>query len=219
MIKNGTYFCPTHVTKKYAAHYNTLAFINDKRIKYIPSMIQTIWDGDRESMKKREPNTTKEFYKRGLELTGLAHKKGLKILAGTDTYDPYSFPGFTIHSELEELVKAGLTPAEALITATINPATYFSVLEDFGSLEKGKIADILLLEKNPLNNIKNSNSIQSVFYNNSLYSRKELDDMLTYVEKNVSGISGLSLTAKIFYKLMKDNRPSARNSSEKSKKE
>lgn len=217
MIRNKTYFCPTHVTKKYEANFNNPDFINDRRVKYIPSIIQTIWDGDIESMKKRDINTTINFYKRGLELTGLAHQKGVKILAGTDTYDPYSFPGFTIHSELEELVKAGLSPAEAIITATVNPAEYFSLLKDYGSIEEGKVADILLLEKNPLNNIKNSTSIQSVFYNGSLYSRKELDAMLTYVEENVSGISGLSLTVKVFFKLMKDNKPSARNSVEEEK--
>ena len=211
MVKNNTYFCPTHVTKQYEASINDAAFLNNENVKYIPSMIKTIWNGDLEGMKDRNSTTTTNYYKKGLELTGLAHKKGVKILAGTDTNDPYSFPGFTIHTELEQLVKAGLTPAEALATATINPSEYFSVSNDYGSIETGKVADILLLQKNPLINIKNSSTIQSIFYNGNMYSREELNGFLKYVEDNVSGISGLSLTAKVFLSLMKGNNPESRN--------
>jgi len=212
MVKNNTYFCPTHITKQYEASVNNDAFLNDEKIKYIPPIIYNIWKDDINGMKDYEQKLLTDFYKKGLELTGMAHKRGVKILAGTDSYDPYSFPGFSLHRELEELVKAGLSPAEALATATINPSEYFSVSNDYGTLEKGKVADIILLNKNPLINIKNSASIETIIFNGSLYNRVELNEFLNYVEQNVSGIKGMSITVKIFFRLMKDNRPSVRNS-------
>ncbi len=214
MVKNKTYFCPTHITKRYEAFANNEAFLKDEKLKYIPSIISNIWKDDVMGTKERNQKLRTDFYKKGLELTGLAHKRGVKILAGTDSYDPYSFPGFSLHKELEELVKAGLSPAEALATATINPSEYFSVSNDYGSLEKGKVADIILLQKNPLSNIKNSTTIESVFFNGNIYNREELNSFLNYVAQNVSGIKGMSITAKLFLRLMKDNRPSVRNNVE-----
>ncbi|MDC1162198.1 amidohydrolase family protein [Tenacibaculum sp.] len=211
MKKNKTYFCPTHITKKYEASVDDKIFLKNDNLKYIPSIIYNVWNDDIKGTRKRNKKTITKFYKKGLELTGLAHKKGLKILAGTDSYDPFSFPGFSLHSELEELVKAGLSPAQALATATINPAEYFSLSKNYGTLEKGKIADIILLNKNPLVNIKNSTSIESIFFNGNIYNHHELSTFLNYVEQNVSGLTGLSITLKIFFKLMSDNRPSARN--------
>jgi len=214
MAKNETYFCPTHITKHYEASVYNDEFLNDDRLKYIPYMINTIWKDDINGTKQSDQQLLTDFYKKGLELTGLAHKRGVKILAGTDSYDPYSFPGFSLHGELEQLVIAGLSPAEALATATINPSQYFGVSNDYGTLEKGKVADILLLNKNPLIDIKNSTSIDMIFFNGSLYNREELNDFLNYVTQNVSGITGMSINAKIFFRLMKDNRPSARNNEE-----
>ncbi|MEH6537318.1 MAG: amidohydrolase family protein [Psychroserpens sp.] len=214
MVKNETYFCPTHITKRYESSVHNDEFLNDDRIKYIPYILKNIWKDDINGTKQSDQQLLTDFYKKGLELTGLAHKRGLKILAGTDSYDPYSFPGFSLHSELEQLVKAGLSPAEALATATINPSEYFSLSNDYGTLEKGKVADILLLNENPLIDIKNSTSIDMLFFNGSLYNREELNGFLNYVTQNVSGIKGLSINAKIFFRLMKDNRPSARNNQE-----
>lgn len=211
MVENKTYFCPTHITKQYEASVHKESYLEDDKLKYIPSMIYNIWKGDIAGTKKRNQKTVTNFYEKGLELTGLAHKKGLNILAGTDSYDPYSFPGFSLHNELQELVKAGLSPAEALATATINPAEYFSVSNDYGTLEKGKIADIVLLHKNPLDKIENTTSIATLVFNGQVYERHELDTFLDYVEQNVSGIKGMSISVKIFFKLMSDNRPSAKN--------
>jgi imidazolonepropionase-like amidohydrolase len=214
MVKNEPYFCPTHITKRYEASVHKDEFLNDANLKYIPYLIYNIWKDDIKGTKERDPQLVTDFYKKGLELTGFSHKRGLKILAGTDSYDPYSFPGFSLHSELEQLVKAGLSPAEALATATINPSEYFAVSNDYGTIEKGKVADILLLNENPLIDIKNSTSIDMIFFNGSLYNREELDGLLKYVTRNVSGIKGLSLNAKMFFRIMKDNRPSARNNQE-----
>ena len=82
---------------------------------------------------------------------------------GTDTGDPWSYPGEELHHELELLVKAGLTPAEALRTATINPATFLNAEDSFGTVEPGHLADLVLLTANPLDDIRNTRKIDAVF--------------------------------------------------------
>ena len=211
MVKNDTYFCPTHITKNYEASVHDEAFLADKKSKYIPLLIESVWADDLEGMLDEDEEYLKKFHRRGLELTKLAHQKGVKILAGTDSYDPYSFPGFSLHQELEQLVQAGLSNAEALATATLNPAEYFGLTKDYGAISEGKIADIVLLNNNPLEDIRHTQSIEALVFNGALYSRSELDSFLTYVEERVSGFAGLSMSLKMFLSLIRDNNPESRN--------
>ena len=73
-------------------------------------------------------------------------KSGVGILAGTDTLNPFCFSGFGLHDELGFLVQAGLTPIEALQAATLNSARFLGKEKEMGTIEKGKIADLVLLE-------------------------------------------------------------------------
>lgn len=93
------------------------------------------------------------FQKR-LEIVGAMQRAGVGILAGTDALNPYCFPGFSLHDELELLVEAGLTPLEALQTATRNPCVFLEQEEDLGVIEPGKIADLVLLDADPLADIR-----------------------------------------------------------------
>jgi len=121
-----------------------------------------------------------EFEKK-MKCVPIMHAAGVKLLAGTDTPNPYCFPGFSLHDELEWFVKAGLSPADALHTATINPAIYFSQEKNFGTVEIGKIASLVVLDKNPLEDIRNTTSIQMVILRGSIMDRKKLDEMLDKV--------------------------------------
>ena len=211
MVKNNTYFCPTHITRQYEASVNDETFLNDPNLAYIPPMVSMIWNDDVSGMQDYVQQDgyqeyLQDFYQKGLELTGIAHQRGVKVLAGTDSYDPYSFPGFSLHRELAELVKAGLSPAEALACATINPAEYFNVSQDYGSVEEGKVADLLILNQNPLKDIQNTTSINKLVFNGNLYELGDLDNMKSYVQENASGIKGLSISVKMFFRLMTDNR-------------
>jgi imidazolonepropionase-like amidohydrolase len=84
------------------------------------------------------------------------------IGAGTDTPIAFAVPGYSLHSELEFLVRAGLSPLEALQSATVRPAEYFSLQDEMGSIDVGKRADMVLLDANPLDDISNTKSIAGV---------------------------------------------------------
>jgi imidazolonepropionase-like amidohydrolase len=110
---------------------------------------------------------------RGLQDAGVA------ILAGTDAGSVLVYPGFGLHEELRLLVEeATLTPAEALRAATITPARYFGMEGDLGTVAAGKIADLVLLDADPLSDIKNSRRIVAVVQGGRLLDRAALDALL-----------------------------------------
>jgi imidazolonepropionase-like amidohydrolase len=105
----------------------------------------------------------KQLHGNDLKLTAALHRAGVPLLAGTDTPNPDCLPGYGLHDELELLVKAGLSPLEALQTATLNPARFLHVSDRQGTVEVGKIADVVLLNADPLVEINNIRSIHTVF--------------------------------------------------------
>jgi imidazolonepropionase-like amidohydrolase len=91
-------------------------------------------------------------------------------------------PGFSLHLELQRFIAAGFTPMETLQTATVNPAKFLGRQDDFGTVEKGKIADLGVLNANPLDDIANTQNIAAVFSNGRYYSRAQLDRILADVQ-------------------------------------
>jgi len=111
------------------------------------------------------------------------HRAGVSFLTGTDAIaQSYVFPGFSVHEELELLVTAGLTPLEALQTATRNPAEFLGLLDSLGTVENGKIADMVLLEANPLDDIRNTRRIVGVVLHGRYVPKSELQNMLSSAE-------------------------------------
>jgi hypothetical protein len=123
-----------------------------------------------------------DFYKKGLMLTNDAYRAGVPVMLGTDAGDSFVFPGASVHDELGELVKAGLSPAEALRAATLSGATYLGRTSDFGTVQTGRYADLVLLDANPLDDIGNSRRIHAVVLNGRVFDRAALDSMLASVE-------------------------------------
>jgi cytosine/adenosine deaminase-related metal-dependent hydrolase len=107
------------------------------------------------------------------------HRAGVEFLAGTDTSltNPV-IPGVGLHQELALLVESGFTPLEALATATRNPARYFGALNQIGTIEPGKFADLVLLDADPLADIHNTRKIQAVTMRGRYFTRADLDAML-----------------------------------------
>jgi imidazolonepropionase-like amidohydrolase len=115
-----------------------------------------------------------------------ANRAGVPLLAGTDLGNPFIFAGFSLHDELELFVQAGLTPLEALKTATVNPAKYLGMSDSLGTIEKGKIADLVVLEANPPESISNTQKIAAVVANGRYLPKEILMKMLSDGEANVN---------------------------------
>ncbi|MGW7686933.1 amidohydrolase family protein [Kribbella sp. NPDC054772] len=107
------------------------------------------------------------------------------LLAGTDTGTPYSVPGFALHDELEHLVGAGATPRQALYAATVEPAKFLGLSADLGSVESRKIADLVVLDADPLTDIRNSRKIHTVVTRGRVISPAQRQRMLADVEAAV----------------------------------
>jgi len=127
--------------------------------------------------------TRKRFVEKELEVVNAMHRAGVPFLAGTDTPPGvYIFPGFSLHEELQRFVAAGFTPLEALQTATLNPAKFLGMEDRLGTIEKGKLADMVLLDANPLDDVANTQKIAGVVANGRYLSRADLDKMLAQVQ-------------------------------------
>jgi imidazolonepropionase-like amidohydrolase len=133
----------------------------DEALARVPEAVQQDWSAQVAS-RLAEGGGATEFAEWSLFLTRRMHEAGVPFGAGTDTPINISIPGYSLHSELELLVRAGLSPLEALEAATLKPAEYFSLDGILGSIEVGKRADLVLLDANPLDNISNTRRISLV---------------------------------------------------------
>jgi len=106
------------------------------------------------------------------------HRAGVTMLAGTDAPMPGVYPGYALHEELALLVEAGLDPAEALRAATLAPARFLGIEADAGSITVGKRADLVLLDADPLADIRNTRRIDAVLLGGRVLRRADLDNLL-----------------------------------------
>jgi imidazolonepropionase-like amidohydrolase len=109
-----------------------------------------------------------------LASVGMLHDRGVAIVVGTDTGNPYVFPGYSVHQELELLVEAGFTPMEALEAATRRAAEMIGAGGEFGTIEVGKRADLLILAQDPLAAIRNTRSLEVVISEGRVVDREAL---------------------------------------------
>lgn len=192
--KNRTWQCPTLTVLRLSAA--DPAIVADARLKYMPPEIRSYWNVFNNRFTNPPPETAasaKRIFQKNLEMVGAMQRAGVGILAGTDTGNPYCFPGFGLHDELGWLVQAGLTPMEAIQAATRNAARFMGREKELGTIQPGKLADLVLLDANPLDDIANTRKIAAVVYGGRLFPKSSLDEMLTKVEalasrKTVSGM-------------------------------
>lgn len=203
--RNDTWFVPTLVEMRsrfrseYPQEPAFAELFKDARLRYMPAAKvqqwrdEMVWDmgflngqmtygarNEETMLGERE----REISNR-LKMVFDLHRGGAGILAGTDADATFHFVffGSSLHEELELFVKAGLTPMEALRTATVNPARFMRAEDKLGTIEKGKLADLVLLDANPLTDIKNTTKIRAVVANGRYLDRKALDEMLKQAEK------------------------------------
>lgn len=147
--------------------------------KVMPEPVRSQWiEASKTFAENTSGDTEDVFGNWGLDMISHLKDKGIKIMAGTDTPIYYLTPGQSLHYELELLVEGGLTPLEAIESATLNPAAYFNMEGDHGTIETGKVADVLILNENPLIDISNTQSIYAFIRNGEVFDRKALDRMI-----------------------------------------
>jgi imidazolonepropionase-like amidohydrolase len=147
---------------------------NDSLLAYIPKMLRDYW-------RSLPVDIATKMVALGAvhsDLVGRLNRAGVQMLAGSDSPNPFVYPGFSLHDELGLLVRSGLTPAEALRTATVNPAIFLGLTDSLGTVSRGKVADLVLLDANPLTDIANTKRIRAVIQGGRLLDRTALDEML-----------------------------------------
>ncbi|MFY9621094.1 MAG: amidohydrolase family protein [Pyrinomonadaceae bacterium] len=183
--KNDTWLCPTLIMRRNYAVLDERFLAEDTRGRYASRSLRAYWSKvsrDAKNIPASDWAARRETVRREKTLVGRFHKTGVGILAGTDTSNPYVMPGFGLHDELLMLVESGLTPMQALQAATLNPARFFNQTTLFGSVEIGKAADLLLLNANPLEDIRNTTKISAVVVQGRFLDRQELDRILAEIE-------------------------------------
>jgi len=194
MAASNTWWTPTLQVLRLSALAGNRAFREDPRQRYVPFVLRAaLWkpDADRQvEQAALEPgrDVHGELYQLALDTVGQAHAAGVRILAGTDAPDSYVYPGLAIHDELAELVRAGLTPADALRASTIDAAQFAGQTRDYGSIEVGKTGDMVLLDADPLTDIRNTAKISGLFFNRQYLDRTALDELLAFAEDQAASI-------------------------------
>jgi predicted amidohydrolase len=147
---------------------------------YIPKqLLAEKWDIKERYWKNAPPQESREKYVHlRKKMTCELWKAGVPLMAGSDSPEWFLVAGFSIHDELETFVKAGLTPFAALQTATVNPAKHLGTIHRTATIEPGKEADLVLLDKNPLEDIRNTRTIRGVFANGVWFDKTAITHML-----------------------------------------
>ena len=190
MARRQFWVTPTISIYTHTLEHGVRDYETDERKRFFFPSIWRTWDpkaGMRKPSEGRALALRQEGVKRWEKATLAAYKAGVPMMLGTDcgANNDHQMPGWSTHEELEALVRIGLTPAEALRMATVQAAKWRGDADD-GTVEQGKIADLLLLRSNPLSDIRHTKEIESVFQGGRYYSRSQLDAMLNRAQEKAA---------------------------------
>ena len=181
IAESDTWITPTLTTsRKILAIFDDLEVeLARPEVRSMHPMALGVWSYLTENMYLKIPPAHQQAIREGFEsfqrpFTKALHDQGVKLLAGTDSLIPTNVPGYSIHDELEELVSIGMSPFEALKTATIHPMAYLGEMEDAGTVAVGKRADLVLLGANPLEDISSTLEVMGVLCTGKWFDRADI---------------------------------------------
>jgi hypothetical protein len=184
--KNSTWQVPTLTVNRAFGMLQDPQFTRDDRSRYFSGELKewlTAKDDPRlKNWTSEDFAVRRELFAYYRKVLGAMFRAGVPILAGTDTGNPYCYPGFSLHDELALMVESGVTPLGALQAATWNAARFMDASDRYGSVTPGKIADLVLLDADPLTDIHNTTRISAVFLAGKHFDRAALDEMLGAAE-------------------------------------
>ena len=188
--KNGSWPVPTLAVWRSVGRLNDPQFTSDNRVRYFSGEFRDWMTGKLDARTQEwsasEFGVRRDIFTAESKLTGELFRAGVPMLAGTDVGNAFCFPGFSLHDELALLVESGLTPLAALQAATSNAAILMDATDRYGSVAKGKIADLVLLDADPLQDIHNTSKISEVFLDGKEFNRTALDEILETAEKEAT---------------------------------
>ena len=185
--KSGTWPVPTLVVHHVFGRLDDPQFTSDNRLRYFSGEFRNWLNGN---LDPRMKDSASDFarmrgtFRAEQRVSGELFRAGVHMLAGTDVGNVFCFPGFSLHDELALLVESGVTPLGALQMATRNPAVFMDATDKYGSVTPGKVADLVLLDADPLQDIHNTTKIWEVFLNGKEYDRAALDQILASAEQS-----------------------------------
>ena len=183
--RNHTPVTPTLIAWRYLVEHPERSWEEDPRMRYVARSLREAAQSQPPPVSAEDLPLLTRTFTEYREVVGLMSRAGVTLLAGTDIAG-IRIPGFTLHEELATLVEAGLTPQQALATATAMPAAILNKTRDFGAVEPGRIADLVLLDGDPLADIRNTQRISAVILGGKLLRRADLDALLRQGEELAS---------------------------------
>ena len=181
LASKNVWQCPTLFWERGQWLVDVIDFTKDPDLAYTPrtwvnKKYPSMRTSIHENMGTDPLGVRRRFVDHELDIVRKLHSAGVLFLAGTDTPAGVGVtPGISLHLELQRFVAAGFTPLEALQTATINPARFFGKISDYGSVEAGHVADLVLLRANPLDDIANTRAIDGVIADGKYYSQADIN--------------------------------------------
>jgi Amidohydrolase family len=175
----GTWMVPTEVLfVNLLNDEDPQAMAKRPEMKYAPPQQVQNWIGQKQKLAQTPAADRQKYLALRRTLIKRLHEAGVPFLLGSDAPQWWNVPGFSVHRELQVIVAAGLTPYEALRTGTANVAAYFGTSGTSGTVTRGKRADLVLLDANPLTDIANSGKIAGVMVNGRWMSKSDIDTRL-----------------------------------------
>ncbi len=186
--RNDTWQVPTLSVLRLWGRLDDSKFLSDSRLIYIDRKSRDRWQ-ERIQPQLRRWNNQEFQIARGIftaqeHVLGAMFRAGVPIMAGTDAMNPFCFPGFGLHDELATMVESGFTPLAALQSATVNPAKFLRRSADIGTIDPGKIADLVLLRADPLADIHNTAQIEGVWLQGKYFAQADLAGLLARVKES-----------------------------------
>jgi imidazolonepropionase-like amidohydrolase len=179
---------PTLFVSRTIADLKQMQHTRDSLLSYIHPKIEATYQSRVNSAKRQSDEATqflKKFNTKCNSLIVPMYRAGVQIIAGSDcgAFNSFVYPGSSLHEELKLLVAAGLTPAQALSTATINGAKFMGLDTFYGSIKAGKSSDLVILDSNPLADINAIGRINAIHSKSKFHTKKELDGLLKSIKR------------------------------------
>jgi imidazolonepropionase-like amidohydrolase len=189
LVRNKTWVVPTLVAMRAIAQQREEAQSAPPELAYLPPELRKSWSPE-EIEKQISPEIARWYFaqfQNDMKIARFLHEAGVQMMAGSDSLDPFNFPGSSLHEELKLLTEAGFTPRQALEAATSKPAEFLKATGEggWGTIQPGRAADLVLLDADPLADIANTRKISAVIVGGKFFDRAALDRLLEEARTSV----------------------------------